>query len=111
MNRGMLVALVSIICFATTTICAAATWAPIGRVTKATYSSNGRFADVSFTVNHYVIMATFAGSSEMPVSHKTFSFHSSGGGAGHLHLEILHAGQLFMRDYRDGETIRFAVRP
>jgi hypothetical protein len=111
MRRDMLIVFVLTVCFAAPILSKAATWAPIGKVTQATYSSHGQFVDVTFTVKHYVTMAALAGSSEMYVAHKTFGFHSSNGQGGYLHLEILQAGRLFMRDYRDGETIRFAVHP
>jgi hypothetical protein len=111
MLRGIPIVLILAICFAVPVLSKAAAWAPIGRVTQATYGTRGHVADVTFTVKHYVIMATLAGSSEMHVGHKTFGFHSSTGQVGYLHLEILQAGRLFMNDYRDGETIRFAVHP
>jgi hypothetical protein len=102
MRRGMSIVLLLTICFAVPILSKAAAWAPIGKVTQATYGSHGHIVDVTFTVKHYVIMATFAGSGEMYVAHKTFGFHSSTGQVGYLHLEIVQAGRLFMRDYRDG---------
>lgn len=87
MHRGMLIALMLTV-FAAPILSKAATWAPIGKVTQATYSSHGQFVDVTFTVKHYVTMAALAGSSEMYVAHRTFGFHSSKGQGGYLHERL-----------------------
>jgi hypothetical protein len=45
------------------------------------------------------ILRIDGGAAGRHVAHKTFGVHSSNGQGGYLHLEIAHAGRLFMRDY------------